>query len=77
MDILPIFTVNKCLLPKNPKELVFGFTKKHQFTTKSNRNFAFLDRKTNILDRLYIMVSYISFFGCKKKFKFLLKIQMG
>jgi hypothetical protein len=39
---------------------------KRQFTIKTDRNSIFLDRKTHILNRLYIMVLYIIFYRFKK-----------
>jgi hypothetical protein len=49
------------ILAQIPKGLAFRFNKKRQFAAKTNQNSIFLDRKTYILDRLYIMVHYTSF----------------
>jgi hypothetical protein len=46
--------------------LAFSFIKKHQFAIKTNRNSLFLGRETHILDQLYIIVLYISFYEFKK-----------
>jgi hypothetical protein len=51
---------------QKPKVFAFDFTKKHQFLTKTDLNFVFLDSDAHIPDRLYIMVMYISFYGFKK-----------
>jgi hypothetical protein len=50
--------------------LVYGFTENHQFTIKTDRNSVFLGRDPHIADRLYIMVSYMSFYGFLKKSNF-------
>jgi hypothetical protein len=49
------------ILAKNPKGLAFGFPEKFQFAAKTDLNSVFLGHKTHILDRLHIMVPYISF----------------
>jgi hypothetical protein len=54
--------------------LAYGFGENYQFAIKTDRNFVFLDCDTHILNRLHIMVSYMSFYRFLKKFKFLLKI---
>jgi hypothetical protein len=54
------------ILSQNPKGLAFDFIKKCRFATKIDRNSVFLGRKAQILNRLHIMVSYISFYGLKK-----------
>jgi hypothetical protein len=46
---------------QNPRVIAFGFTKKWQFTAKTNRNYVFLGREVYIKDQLYIMVHYTSF----------------
>jgi hypothetical protein len=47
--------------------LAFGLPVKHQFVTKTNRNSVFLSHEVQILDRLYIMVMYINFYGFYQK----------
>jgi hypothetical protein len=37
---------------QNPYVLAFGFTKNHQFVTKTDRNFVFLSADPHIPDRL-------------------------
>jgi histidinol phosphatase-like enzyme len=61
---------------QNQNGLAFGFTQKHRFATKTNRNNEFLRRKAQNLDRLRIMLMHISFYVFKK-IKFQLKIQRG
>jgi hypothetical protein len=39
-----------------------GFTEKDQLTAKTDRNSIFLGRKAHILDRLHIIVLYISLY---------------
>jgi hypothetical protein len=51
------------ILSQKPKVLAFGFAEKRQFVAKTDRNSVFLGRDTHILDRLYILVLYISFYG--------------
>jgi hypothetical protein len=51
------------ILDQNSKVLSFGFTAKRQFAAKTGQNSIFLGYKSQILDRLYIMVTYISFYG--------------
>jgi hypothetical protein len=63
-------------LAQNTKVLVFDFTEKHQFVAQTDRNSVFFGRKTQITDRLHIMIMYISFYGFFK-IKFQLKIQRG
>jgi hypothetical protein len=41
----------------------YGFTVNRQFAAKTDRNSVFLGRDPHILDRLYIMVLYLSFHG--------------
>jgi hypothetical protein len=41
---------------QNSKVLAFGFTKKHQFAAKIDRNYIFLGGEAHIPNRLYIMV---------------------
>jgi hypothetical protein len=48
---------------QNIKELAFGFTEKHQFSAKTDRNSVFLGREAQILDRLHKMILYIIFYG--------------
>jgi hypothetical protein len=47
---------------QNPKLLAFGFTEKHQFAAKPDRNIIFLGREAYNLDQLYILVLYIDFY---------------
>jgi histidinol phosphatase-like enzyme len=61
---------------QNQNGLAFGFTQKHRFATKTNRNNEFLRHKAQNLDRLRIMLMHISFYVFKK-IKFQLKIQRG
>jgi hypothetical protein len=51
---------------QNQNGLAFGFTQKHRFATKTNRNNEFLRRKAQNLDRLRIMLMYIRFYVFKK-----------
>jgi hypothetical protein len=53
-------------LTQNPNVLAFCFNEKHQFMTKTNRNFIFRGRETHILHRLYRTVLY------KKKLRVLI-----
>jgi hypothetical protein len=48
------------ILSQNPNVLVFGFTVKHQFVAKIERNSIFLGHEVHIPDHLYIMVMYRS-----------------
>jgi hypothetical protein len=50
--------------------LAYNFTTNHQFAVKTDRNFVFHGRHSHILDRLYIMISYMSFCGFKKIWNF-------
>jgi hypothetical protein len=43
--------------------VAYGFTKNHQIVVKIVRNSVILGPNPHILDRLYILVSYMSFFG--------------
>jgi hypothetical protein len=43
--------------------LPYDFTENRQFGAKTDRNFIFLYHDHNIVDQLYIIVMYISFFG--------------
>jgi hypothetical protein len=54
--------------------LGYGFTENRQFAIKTYWNSVFFGRDPHILDRLYIMVPYMSFYSFSKKIKFLLKI---
>jgi hypothetical protein len=54
------------MLVQNTKVLAFGFTKKYQFVVKTHQNFTSLGRETYIMDRLYITVLYIIFYGFLK-----------
>jgi hypothetical protein len=47
--------------------LAYSFTENHQFTVKTDRNSVFLGREAYILNRLYIMVPYMSFYRFQKK----------
>jgi hypothetical protein len=47
--------------------LAYGFIINCQFLAKTDRNSVFLGRDPNISDWLYIMVSYMSFYGFFKK----------
>jgi hypothetical protein len=42
------------ILSQNQKALAFVFTEKHQFAAKTDRNFVFLGRKTQITDQFVI-----------------------
>jgi hypothetical protein len=42
--------------------LAYGFTENHQFVIKTERNSIFLGRDPHITDRLYITLSYMSFY---------------
>jgi hypothetical protein len=53
-------------LTQNPNVLAFSFTEKHEFVAKTDRNSIFLGCDAHILDQLYIMVIYTSFYGFKK-----------
>jgi hypothetical protein len=50
------------ILDQNPKVLSFGFTEKHDFAAKTDWNSVFLGHKSQILDRLHVMVMHISFY---------------
>jgi hypothetical protein len=50
--------------------LAYDFTENHQFGVKTDRNSIFLGRDRHILDRLYITVPYMSFYGFFKKSNF-------
>jgi hypothetical protein len=47
--------------------LAFGFTEKHHFMVKTDRNSVFLGREPHISDRLHIIALYIIFYGFEKK----------
>jgi hypothetical protein len=53
-------------LAQNPKGLAHSLTEKLQFAAKIDRNSVFLGRKAQILNRLQIIVPYISFYEFKK-----------
>jgi hypothetical protein len=57
------FWIKIQILDQNPKVLALCFTKKRQFSAKTDRKFIFLSRGPLILDHLYIMVMYVSFYG--------------
>jgi hypothetical protein len=46
--------------------LAYSFTENHQFAAKTDRNFTFFGRDQHIPDRLYLMVSYMSFTAIQK-----------
>jgi hypothetical protein len=48
---------------QNLKVLDYGFSESRQFAAKIDRNSVFLGYEPHIPDRLYIMVSYMSFYG--------------
>jgi hypothetical protein len=50
------------IFAQNPNVLAYGFSENHQLGAKSNRNSVFLGRDPHIVDRLYIMVLYMSFY---------------
>jgi hypothetical protein len=52
-------------LAQNPKGLAHSLTEKLQFAAKIDRNSVFLGRKAQILNRLQIIVPYISFYEFK------------
>jgi hypothetical protein len=54
--------------------LAYGFTKNHQFGTKTDRNSVFLGPDPHNVDGLYITVMYMSFMGFEQKIKYSLKI---
>jgi hypothetical protein len=56
--------------------LAYGFSENYKFTEKTDRNSVFIGREPHILDRLHIMVTYISFYGFLKKIKISLKMHM-
>jgi hypothetical protein len=47
------------------------------FVAKTDRNYVFICRKTQILNQIHIIVVYINFSGFLKNIKFHLKIQKG
>jgi hypothetical protein len=47
---------------QNPLVLAYGFSKNSQFVAKINRSFIFIGRDPHILNRLYIIVLYMSFY---------------
>jgi hypothetical protein len=51
----------------------YGFTENRQFAAKTDQNSEFLGRDPNIPNRLYIMVSYMSFYEFSKFSNFRLK----
>jgi hypothetical protein len=51
------------ILAEKSNVLAFGFIKKRKFKAKTDRDSVFLGRDPQILDRLYLMVMYISFYG--------------
>jgi hypothetical protein len=51
------------ILAQNSTVLAFGFIKKYQFVTKTNRNSVFIGREAHIPDRLYIMVMCLKVYG--------------
>jgi hypothetical protein len=54
------------IFAQNPLVLAYSFTENHQLGAKIDRNSVFLCRDPHITDRLYITVSYMSFYGFKK-----------
>jgi hypothetical protein len=58
------------IFAQNPYVLAYGFTENRQFATKTNWNSIFLHPDPHILDRLYIMVPYMSSYGFWKISKF-------
>jgi hypothetical protein len=57
-------------LAQNSKVLPFGFTEKHQFATKTDWNSIFFGCDSHILDRLYIIAMYRSFYVFQKNLNF-------
>jgi hypothetical protein len=51
------------IFAQNMYVLAYGFTENRQFVAKTDQNSIFLYPNPHILDRLYIMVMYISFYG--------------
>jgi hypothetical protein len=43
--------------------LAYGFTENSQFTAQTDQNSVFLGRDSHILDRYYLMVPYMRFYG--------------
>jgi hypothetical protein len=74
----PVYTflpvLKKSDFGSNLKVLAFGFTEKRQFAAKTDRNSVFLGRKADIIDRLHIVIPFVSFYSLKKS-EFWLKIQ--
>jgi hypothetical protein len=54
------------IFAQNSLVLAYSFTENHQLGAKIDRNSVFLCRDPHITDRLYITVSYMSFYGFKK-----------
>jgi hypothetical protein len=50
--------------------VAYGFIVNHLFAVKTGRNSVFFCCDTHILNRLYIMVPYMSFYGFKKNQNF-------
>jgi hypothetical protein len=51
------------IFTQNSKVLAYGFNKNHQIAVKHDQNSVFPGRDPHILDRLYIMVLVMSFYG--------------
>jgi hypothetical protein len=49
-----------------PLLLAYCFTEIRQFEVKTDHNSLFLGRHAHIMDRLYIIVMYMSFYGYRK-----------
>jgi hypothetical protein len=56
-----IFSKNSNFGP-NPNVLAYGFTENRQLAAKTDQNSVFPGCDHHILDRLYLMVSYMSFY---------------
>jgi hypothetical protein len=50
--------------------LAYGFTENGQLPAKTDRNSVFHGPNPHILDRIYLMVSYMSFYGFSKNSNF-------
>jgi hypothetical protein len=70
-EFLRVFKIQN--FPQNRHVLSYSFTEKHQFSAKIGQNSVFVHCDPHILDHLYLMVAYISFYGFFKKIIFSLK----
>jgi hypothetical protein len=53
---------NYQIFAQNLKVLAYGFSENHYFAIKTDRNSVFYGRDPYILDWLYIMVPYMTFY---------------